>query len=127
MTYMQNVDTEFDFDEWAKMAKDDPDAFENRRKKMIRDVIDNTAPEIKRRMQGLQWQIDNIRSTSANPMASCLKISQMMWDNVLGEDGLLENMRMITNPQQISLVKQPKESASIINIHSKADSDKTEF
>lgn len=124
---MQNIDTEFDFDEWAKIARDDPDAFENRRKKMIQDVIDSTAPEIKRRMLGLQWQIDNIRTTSANPMASCLKISQMMWDNVLGEEGLLENLRLINNPEKISELNQPKESAPIINIHNKADLEKSRF
>ena len=126
MTYMQNVDTEFDFDEWSKMAKEDPDAFEDMRKKMIQDVIDSTSPEIKRRMQGLQWQIDKIRSTSTNPMASCLKISQMMWDNVLGEDGLLENMRALNNPEEISKLKQPKQSATIISLNnSKSDPEKS--
>ena len=114
---MQSVDTEFDFDEWAKMAKEDPDAFEEMRKRMIQDVIDSTSPEVKRRMQGLQWQIDKIRSTSSNPMASCLKISQMMWDNVLGEDGLLENMRMLSSPEEISKLKQPKQSATIISLN----------
>lgn len=113
---MQSLDNDFNFDEWAKMAKEDPDAFEDMRKKMIQEVIDNTSPEIKRRMQGLQWQIDKIRSTSSNPMASCLKISQMMWDNVLGEDGLLENMRMLNNPQEIAKISKPKESATIINL-----------
>jgi hypothetical protein len=114
---MQNIDTDFNFDEWAKMAKEDPEAFENKRKKMIQDVIDATSPEVQRRMQGLQWQIDNVRSTSSNPMASCLKISQMMWDNVLGDDGLLENMRKLNDPEQISKLKQPKESATIISLN----------
>ena len=118
---MQNVDTEFNFDEWAKMAKEDPEAFENMRSKMIQDVIDSTSPEIKRRMQGLQWQIDKIRSTSTNPMASCLKISQMMWDNVLGEDGLLENMRALNSPEQFAKLKQPKESATIISLNTTKD------
>lgn len=117
MAYMQNSDTNFNFDEWAKIAKEDPDAFEDMRKKMIQDVIEATSPEVKKRMQGLQWKIDNIRSTSPNPMASCLKISQMMWDNVLGEDGLLENMRKLNDPEQISKPKQPKESATIINLN----------
>ena len=122
---MQNVDTDFDFDDWAKLAKEDPDAFENRRNQMIQDVIESTSPEVKRRMQGLQWQIDKIRSTSSNPMASCLKISQMMWDNVLGEDGLLENMRALNNPEQISKLRQPKESAEIISLNQlKTDPDK---
>lgn len=114
---MQNTDTEFNFDEWAKMAKENPEAFEDRRKKMIQGVIDATSPEVKRRMQGLQWQIDNIRSTSPNPMASCLKISQMMWDNVLGEDGLVENMNKLNDPELASKSKQPKKSATIISLN----------
>lgn len=126
MAYMQNINTEFNFDEWAKMAKEDPDAFEDMRTQMIQNVIDSTSPEIKKRMQGLQWQIDNIRSTSSNPMASCLKISQMMWDNVLGEDGLVENMQKLNNPEQISKPKQPKESATIISLNkNKTESNKS--
>jgi len=123
---MQNSDTEFNFDEWAKMAKEDPEAFEDIRKQMIQNVIDSTSPEIKKRMQGLQWQIDNIRSASSNPMESCLKISQMMWDNVLGEDGLLENMRKLDDPEQVSKPKQQKESATIINLNNnKTELDKS--
>lgn len=117
MTYMQGVDKDFNFDEMARLAKEDPDAFEIMREKMIQDAIDNSSPEIKQRMQGLQWQIDKVRSTSSNPMASCLKISQMMWDNVLGDDGLLENMRLLNEPQQIRKLDKPKESATIINLN----------
>ena len=114
---MQGVDKDFNFDEMARLAKEDPDAFEIMRGKMIQDDIDNSSPEIKQRMQGLQWQIDKVRSTSSNPMASCLKISQMMWDNVLGDDGLLENMRLLNEPQQIRKLDKPKESATIISLN----------
>ncbi len=115
---MQNIDTEFDFDEWARLAKEDPDAYEDKREKMVQEVIDSTSPEVKRRMQGLQWKIDQIRSTSTNPMSSCLKISQMMWDNVLGKDGLLDHMRQLSDPKQIPKMDKPKESAAIIDIRS---------
>jgi hypothetical protein len=126
MAFMQSIDTEFNFDEWAKLAKEDPDAFENMRERMIQDVIESTSPEIKRRMQGLQWKIDKIRSTSSNPMASCLRISQMMWDNVLGEEGLLENMRLLNDPDQMSKFNKPKESAKIINLTDRnSDPDKS--
>lgn len=114
---MQNFSnsTEFDFDRWARLAKDDPEAYEDMRREMVQEILDNTSPEIKRRMQGLQWQIDQVRSTSANPMASCLKISQMMWDRVLGEDGLLENLQRLNNPD-IDKLNRPKESATIIEL-----------
>ncbi|MCZ6802363.1 MAG: DUF3135 domain-containing protein [Proteobacteria bacterium] len=66
-----NTNTEFNFDEWARLAREDPDAYEDLRNRLIQELMDNTSPEIRPRMQGLQWQIDQIRSTSANPMASC--------------------------------------------------------
>lgn len=39
MTTMQSVNTEFDFDEWVRLAKEDPDAFESMRKRMIQEVL----------------------------------------------------------------------------------------
>lgn len=116
---MSGFTTDFNFDEWARLAKEEPEAFESMRQKMIEDVIENVAPSVKPRMEGLQWQIDQVRSKSANPMSSCLKISQMMWENVTGEDGLLENMRQLSEPQLISKLNKPKESAQIININDK--------
>lgn len=72
-------------------------------------------------MEGLQWQIDQIRSAAPNPMSSCLKISQMMWDNVLGENGLVEHMRRLSNPEQLVNSVKPKELADVIHIRASAD------
>jgi hypothetical protein len=44
-------------------------------------------------MRKLQWRIDRERDLSKNPMAACIKLSQMMWDAVLGEQGLLETIK----------------------------------
>lgn len=114
---------EFDFDEWVKLAKEDPDAYENKRKQMIEAIIDDAAPEIKHRMRGLQWQIDQIRSTSPNPMASCLRISQMMWDKVLADDGLLDHMQQLRSLDTGKLDK-PRTSATIINMRDSLNKDK---
>ena len=117
MQYM-NSDAEFDFDEWAKLAKENPDAFENKRQQMIQDVIDTSSPKIRCRMQGLQWQIDQIRATSTNPMASCLKISQMMWDKTIGEDGLVDHLQQLTDAShnRDTSSNQIKQSAMIIDL-----------
>ncbi|MBL1143011.1 MAG: DUF3135 domain-containing protein [Proteobacteria bacterium] len=123
---MTSVNTEFDFDAWVKLAKENPEAYEEMRQKMIQDVIDNTSPEVKRRLQGLQWKIDQIRSTSTNPMSSCLKISQMMWDNVIGEDGLVDHMRQLNEPAHLVNLDKPKDSATVIDIRSSnTDSEKS--
>jgi len=62
------------------------------RKKCLDELIEQAPERIRQRMQGLQWQVDVIRKRSANPMAACLSVSQMMWDSVVGERGLLETL-----------------------------------
>jgi len=121
-----NTSTEFNFDDWAKLATEDPDAYENMRREMIQEMLDKTSPKIKYRMQGLQWQIDQIHSISPNPMASRLKISQMMWDSVLAEDGLLDHLQQINDPDSCKLDK-PESSATIINIREGLDKEKSSF
>jgi uncharacterized protein DUF3135 len=116
---------EFDFDEWAKLAKADPDAFEYKRQQMIQGVIDKSSPKIKRRMQGLQWQIDQVRATSANPMASCLKISQMMWDTTMGENGLVDHLQQLTDPSRSREISNPtRQSATIMDLKDRLNKEK---
>ncbi len=122
---MNSIYTEFDFDEMLRLARDDPDAYERKRELMIQEVIDSTPPEVKRRMEGLQWQIDQIRSTSANPMSSCLKISQMMWDNVLGDNGLVDHMRRLSDPEHLPGSLKSKESAAVIDFKTTVDRGKS--
>lgn len=104
----------FNFDEWMQLAEEDPQAFEEKRQVAIFDVIDNASTSSKRRLQGLQWQIDKVSKQSGNRIASCLKISQMMWVNVQGEDGLLEKLNQLIG--QASIIQKEKKSAEIVNL-----------
>jgi hypothetical protein len=86
----------FDFDYWRNLAATDAAAFETARRQAIDDLIEAAPGERqRRRMQGLQWRIDQIRETSPNAMAACLKLSNMMWETLLGEDGLLDRLRAL--------------------------------
>ncbi len=98
---MQEQTTSFNFDEWMKLAKDDPEAFEKKRLNAIENVIFSSSDKSKKRLEGLQWQIDQMRKTSQNPMAACLDISKMMWENVQGEDGLVETLNQLTGKTPI--------------------------
>ncbi len=89
----EKKDIDFDFERWAQMARQDPDQFEVMRQQLIQDLIAQAPPHLKLRMEGLQWQVDQIRKQADNPMAACLQISQKMWNNVLGEKGLLTVLR----------------------------------
>jgi len=72
------------FEVMAHLAKTDPPAFEAMRKKLTQDAIARVRNDVRRRrLQGLQFQIDMERRKSANPLAGCIRISQMMSESLL--------------------------------------------
>lgn len=85
--------SDFDFDLWSKMAQEEPEKFELMRQQLIDDLIAQAPEHFKPRMIGLQWQVDQVRKQASNPMAACLRISQKMWNNVVGENGLLNALQ----------------------------------
>ncbi len=115
----------FDFEYWRDLAATDAAAFETARRQAIDALIDS-APEERqrRRMQGLQWRIDRIRDTAPNAMDACLKISRMMWDSVLGDDGLLERLRALEGKGARPV--KPHFPAKVIPLTPKAATDGTE-
>jgi len=78
----------FDFDEWARLARTDPSAFEARRLALIEDYLGQFPPPDQRRLRGLQFRIDMERRRARTPMAACIRLSAMMWDSLLGAHGL---------------------------------------
>ena len=82
----------FDFDDWANLARTDPQAFEARRKTLLDAAIDRAPAARQQRLRGLQWRVDQIRRTSSTPLGACMKISYLMWDTLLGPRGLVESL-----------------------------------
>lgn len=70
---------DFDFESWARLAQEDPEAFERKRREAVRELIDGAAPDMQRRLEGLQCRIDLERSRAANPLASCVRLNTLMW------------------------------------------------
>jgi len=69
------------FEDWATLASSDPQKFEQLRLDKISAVIDRTTGHRKRRLLGLQWQIDAIRKLHKDSAtAACLAISDIMWE-----------------------------------------------
>lgn len=89
-----------DFDSWfdtmMEMAQKDPEGFERLRQKMINDVIDDAPEDNRRRLIGLQWRVDQERRLAKTPLGACIRISNMMWDSVTGEGGLLEQLNSVS-------------------------------
>jgi hypothetical protein len=70
----------FDFEAWAKLARENPEEFERRREQEIRKVID-ARPDLRHRLEGLQFRIDAERKLARTPLKACLRISTLMWDS----------------------------------------------
>ena len=71
-----------DFDEMLILARHDPESFEEKRLQYIEAFLNNIPAEKQRRLRGLQWQIDQARHLARTPMASCITISNMMWESL---------------------------------------------
>ncbi len=89
---MISMDFDYWFDAMVDMAKDNPDGFEYLRQQMIDEIIDDAPEKNRRRLIGLQWRGDQERRLARTPMAACIRMSNMMWESVVGEGGLLEKL-----------------------------------
>lgn len=109
----------FVFDDWLKLAKEDPEAFEDQRHNTLETTISSAPGDLQFRLRGLQWKLDRIRSQSGSPMASCLRMSNLMWDRVLQQEGLLDT---ISSLKQAEAKPRPKTSATILPFPSSPES-----
>lgn len=78
----------FNFEEWALLAKVNPEAFELRRREII-DMFLRESPERQRRFGGiLQREIDAERQRAGDPQKAFLAVAKMMCQQLafLGEE-----------------------------------------
>jgi len=94
-----NIAKQMGFDEWLDLAINDPDGFEAARTAAIQGFLDSASPQSRKRLTGLQWRIDMIRKNSKTPMAACQTIYSMMWDQLAGDNGMLESLKSLANGQ----------------------------
>lgn len=87
---MKENGNHIDFEQWAALAASDPEAFEARRAQVIDAAIRRAPHPKQQRLRGLQWKLDQVRRLSHTPMAACLRMTNMMWDSVLSEGGLID-------------------------------------
>jgi len=97
----------FNFDEWAALAKTDPAEFERRRKEATSAVIASAPAELQLKLHQLQWKLDGIHQTNT-PIGALLKMQSMMWDSFLNINDQLQALCNITQPPKrsnLTLVK----------------------
>ena len=66
------------FDDLVALSKQNPQELEALRTRLCDQLIDSAPEPQRRRLRGLQFQIDMERRKASNPMAACLRISEMM-------------------------------------------------
>jgi hypothetical protein len=111
-----------DFDEWSKLASSDPEGFEALRTQTLDEVIRHAPEKRQHRLRCLQWRVDQARRTSRTPMAACIRISRMMWDSVLKEDGLLERLESLRGaPHARALPAAPRGTATVLPFKPRRD------
>lgn len=109
---------EFDFDEWAKLAKDDPDAFERRRREAIEAVIAKAPDAEQQRLRGLQFRIDMERQRASNPLSACVRINNMMWEQFNNLRVALEELKGQVDGQRAWIPRPAPVSADILRFPS---------
>ena len=62
---------------------------------VIEQMIQRLPEERQQRLRCLQWKIDRVREQASNPMAACIKLSEMMWDSLCGPGGLREVLERV--------------------------------
>ena len=87
---------ELDFERWLDAAQQGDDTFESMRLAAIEELIASAPERDRSRLRGLQWRIDQERHLSKSPMGACIRISQMMWETLAGEDGLTDRLHDLT-------------------------------
>lgn len=71
------------FDHLKAMAEKKPQHLEALLNSEVRKIIDSTEGPAKKRLEGLQFQIDAQRRLAKNPMDALLRIYSMMQDSVV--------------------------------------------
>jgi len=90
----------FDFDGWARLASDNPQAFEKKRNRAVEQRIRQAPAHKQQRLRCLQWKLDQIRRTAPSPLAASIRMNQLLWESVAGSDGLLDRLRQPLNARR---------------------------
>jgi hypothetical protein len=102
------MNTIADWEEWVRLAHENPEKFERERAAAIEELIMSQPAETRHRNRQLQWKINAIRQTSPNSLYACVRIYEMLMDSVYGPDGLLAAIELLRsgNGENDRLAKQ---------------------
>lgn len=67
----------------ARLAREDPDAYEALRHRLVNELIEHAPEHAQRRLRGLQFRIDGLRRLARTPLGATVKIYSLMWGSFL--------------------------------------------
>ncbi|OAG27997.1 DUF3135 domain-containing protein [Thermodesulfatator autotrophicus] len=113
------------FDDWfekmARLAREDPEAFEKERQALIDEAISRAPTETQEKLRKFQWRIDMERKKAKTPLGACIRLYDMLLDMVYGKGGFLESLETlkailtdVKEGRSPSLPSEPKTNAKII-------------
>ena len=70
---------DFNFDEWAELAKSDPAEFEERRQQTLRVAVEQAPARHRRKLEGTLFRIEANRAKAKNPLHHAILAAQLMW------------------------------------------------
>ena len=73
------------------LAENSPEKLEHILRVNIAAILDKASESQRRRLQGLQFQIDAQRKLAKNPVDACVRISRMMHDSFIKLNTALNN------------------------------------
>lgn len=71
---------QFEFEQWARLAREAPEEFERRRAAAIEQVIGAAPARLAPRLRGLQFRLDAERRKARSPLGAVVRMQAMMWD-----------------------------------------------
>jgi hypothetical protein len=96
------MELQFEFDEWTRLARENPDEFERRRSAAIEAVIARASPELAPRLRGLQFRLDVERLKARTPLGAAVRMQALMWEQF---EQLRTALNQLTAPRAVG--RQP--------------------
>lgn len=114
---------EFDFDEMASLAKDDPEEFDRRHRQLVEDLIVRTFSdkEERQRARARQSNLMQRLSLEKDPKQRKNKMVEIFWEQFNRFNDAHDPFRTST-PKQETEEQKPKESAKVIQLIPTEDS-----
>ncbi|MDO3379310.1 DUF3135 domain-containing protein [Geoalkalibacter halelectricus] len=107
------------FDELSTLYKNDPDKFEEQRRALIDQTIENFPEDCRRRAQGLQFTIDCKLDRYKDPIMRMNKMVEIFWEH------FSVFQETINDPEKVLQERRAaRQGAKVISLHSRSERDR---